>query len=148
MTVKPNIHVPIFGLSTLKDQKLLLSSDNPKKLCLVLHEQHDTKGCHDFLEKVFNAVQLDFEKQISKVVLKNENGFSLTSTSIFEQHEIWICLGVLPKSLGLNIQVDKYTPATFQSNHLLWTDDPLEIMENPVLKKQLWVSLQKLFPTK
>lgn len=148
MTVKPNIHLPIIALSELSDQNVLLTTDNPKKLCLVYEVQHDTEACHEFLEKVFNAVQLDFQKQCSKVIIENNNGFSLTSTSIFKQHEIWICLGIEPKKLGLNLEIDKYGLISFQGNHVLWADNPIEILNDPNLKKQLWVSLQKLFPNK
>ncbi len=148
MSVEPNIHLPIIGLSELSEQKLSIATDNPKKLCLVYDVQHDTKACHDFLEKVFKAVLLDFQQQCSKVILENGNGFSLTSTFIYEQHEIWICLGIDPKNLGLNIELNKYGPVSFQGNQLLWADDPVEILNDPNLKKQLWVSLQKLFPTK
>jgi len=147
MSVEPNIHLPIIGLSDLSEQKLLLSKDNPQKVCLVYHSEHDTNECHAFLEKVFKAIKLDFEMQVSKVILMNANGFSLSNSAIFEQHEIWICLGIAPKYLGLNIETVKYGPISFLGNKLLWTDDPLEILEDPNLKKQLWVSLQKLFPT-
>jgi len=143
---QPQLSIPIIQLKETADISFFPAKDNPVGLCVVYAMENDTKVCLDFLEKVFKAVSVDMMAETSTFKLKEQEGFSLALHSAFEQHNMWICFGITPEQLGLHFEYQKYMPITFREKTFLWTDSPQNIMEDPNLKKLLWVSLQKLFP--
>ena len=145
MSVSPELHVPIIRLTTAPNKNYLRSSDNPRKLCLVYSSAFSTEECYSFLNKVFKAVEIDFNKEVSKLELEDESGISISQHPCYQEHELLISFGPSLQNLGLKVASKKYHPFEFNNKKLLWVNNPKVILDNPSLKKQLWLNLQEMF---
>ena len=146
MPQSPLLSIPIIRLKEASSINFLSGQDNQASLCLVYAVDQDTKVCQDFLEKVLKAVELDIKTQTGQFKLQSEDRFSLIQHLAYKQFDLWISFGIAPERLGLNFEHQKYQSLNFQDKTFLWVDAPQTIMEDPNLKKLLWVSLQQLFP--
>ncbi len=148
MPVSPDLHIPIIRLANPLGKNYVSVKDNPRRLCLVYEAVFGTKECYSFLEKVFKAVEIDFENQTSKLQLEDVFGISISQHPSYQQHDLLISFGPSFHNLGLKVSAKKYVPIEFNNKRLLWVDNPEVILENPSLKKQLWMNLQQLFLVK
>lgn len=125
-----------------------LQGNNQKKILVVLNEdlmpllsQQD-----HLLAKILKAVNIDFPADIYLLSLKP--GASKSINPMINNGEISSILlfGVHPKQISFQINAPKYYPIKIQTVNLLISDELGAIEKDQNLKKQLWTSLQHLFP--
>ncbi len=122
-----------------------LTGEGGKKVFIAFSDGQ-TKDLTDFLEKIFNSVNINLLKDtqlihFSKNTLRWLNPF-------FRENEIMkvFFFGVEPKNAGLNLEHIKYIPVELDGITYLFADEIGTIMNDQALKKHLWRALKEIFP--
>lgn len=122
-----------------------LKGSNQKALLVVL--KTDEKSLIPFLQKILQAIKMDWEKDI--LVLEIDSNTNLKLSEIWDSHKInqVLVFGIPPKQLGLNINIKAYEPLNWTNRQLLFSHD-LTYLNDPkhaAYKKTLWNALKSLF---
>jgi len=140
--------IPVVSLKSSENLQNLQIPSNPSGFTIVLNTRFDTKEYQIFLEKVFQAVGLDYNDQITKIVLDESDQFSLSDHSIFANIQKLIFFGVSPISCGINYHLPPYKMVDYDQRKYLFADYLDAIISSPNLKKDFWIALQQLEPKK
>jgi len=140
------LSIPLIPLIASKKLENFHVPSNPSGLVIVLNAHFDTEEYQVFLEKVFQAVGLDLNSQVTKIVLNSGECFSLSEHEWFANIQRVIFFGVSPTDCGIHYALRPYQMISYDHRQYLLSDQLDEIINTPTLKKDLWVALQQLLP--
>lgn len=117
---------------------------NPDKGIFLSYHAAD-KSMEPFLAKILGAVKLDLQADVLTLEKTIDNDFSFSALSKAQTIYKALFFGIDPKTVGLNVNFQKYQPFTVNGCLFLFADDLKSISENQALKKALWGALQTIF---
>ena len=99
----------------------------------------------EFLAKILSAVGLDLNTEVQSLEKTPENDFSFSRLNRENKLSKVFLFGIHPKSIGLQIQIQKYQPFMLNNCLFLIGDDLTSISQNQASKKLLWAALKGIF---
>ncbi|MEM6963908.1 MAG: hypothetical protein AAF573_04015 [Bacteroidota bacterium] len=123
---------------------------NQKKLLVVFDAKDETLEQKEFLKKILQAAQFDFENDIILLSLTDKATFSFISfrTKIKDRLgdiDNLLAFGFDPTFFGLNINIKPYEPCHFYNCGFLFADALSTLENDKKLKGALWKGMQQLF---
>jgi hypothetical protein len=98
-----------------------------------------------FLEKILSAAGMDLSNDVFWSAVDAEKGAYIGTQVDNKQWNRVLVFGLLPASLGINIEPIVYKPVQFNGCSWLFAENLPALARDPALKKKLWVALQALF---
>lgn len=131
----------------LKQEKLLFLGKNQKNILLIAQDENAVYLSDDdlnFLVDILNACRLSLADIALLNVVKNKDQAYESLLENFRP-EIIIFFGVEPASLGFPLQFPHYQVQQYSNQAYLSAPPLSELAADKEKKKQLWLSLKKLF---
>lgn len=147
------IDFDLIDISEASDVQKMLLNDGLQTI-LVFLRSSDQNEAHliGFLEKVFAAVQIDVKRQVSLFFVASHMPLSLNQLKRLGPVQYVLFFGILPETVGLNIEYTLYQPLPFQTCTYLFAHDLNTLYEERLqggkqYSGALWKSLKSLFLT-
>ena len=116
--------------------------DVSKRIWVVCDTSADTEDLHTFLKKILSAVKVDMDKQVLQIFPNNTEPTNLEPLFKQSMPAKVLLFGVLPSTIGLNLNLTLYEVTSFRNLEILWAEKLSDIENNQDKKRQLWTSLQ------
>ena len=117
---------------------------NNARRTLVLSEQKDFEENGPLLVKILRAVELDFEQDVSFILMQDGETLSLLSTPEISNYDNLILFGIKPMQVGLASQ--KSSSLMRLENLTIIVSGSLDkIIKDSNVKKDLWAQLKAVF---
>jgi DNA polymerase III psi subunit len=117
---------------------------NNARRTLVLSEQKDFEENGPLLVKILRAVELDFEQDVSFILMQDGETLSLLSTPEISNYDNLILFGIKPAQIGL---ASRQSSSLLRlENHTIIVSGSLnKITQDAKVKKDLWAQLKAVF---
>ena len=112
-----------------------------KEVVIVTQEVEENEI--QLLTKIMQAVNKSVETDTCWLQADGIHSYQAISSQI--EFEILLVFGILPKDMGLHLQIRPYQIVQFQGKKMLFVHGLDEVAQNVNYKKQLWGQLQLLF---
>ncbi len=123
-------------------QEYPIDINDIKSVLVVLNEKDHTRENSDLLSKIFNAINLDENKDVTKICLSEIQYVHELAWKVISGKKI-IAFGVEPEVLSLHIVTHYYHPLTIGSHTYLFAHHLSDL--NKERKVKLWSSLKQWF---
>lgn len=119
-----------------KEKGMILYFSNPVEQAMPQEDQ-------EFLSKILAAIKVEFEQ----IAVINVDFVNLPFYEVVNKVDPkkFICLGIHPKRVQLNIDVMPYKVLHLDNRELMFGHSLKDISKDQVLKKRLWEALQQIF---
>lgn len=135
-----------FEIFLLKDELIgKITGGNKRQVLVVAHAQ-DLDAESDFLKKILLAVKIDADRDISLLVVEDEQPFLLFELVKKLSSKIVILFGMSTAQCGLNLNMNWYQAIEHGGVQLLLCHQLRQIASNQLYKRNLWSALQQIFP--
>lgn len=114
-----------------------------QKLLCVLKEDQFGEAETNTLKAICQAIKINFESDVSTLVLKNGQKVSLGSSA--KKFDVILFFGVNPKDASINIDAKLYRIFKFEGPSVLVSHHLQDISADKNKKLYLWKCLQALF---
>lgn len=122
-----------------------VSSETDKAIFVVFERADESPDSQTLLHNIMKATDTVYQIKTQKIAVESHKG-ALAYPLITDKHPKKILVfGISLKSLGLHLEVPKYTPVTINTIVLLRADSLSLINTDKSLKVKLWKALQTMF---
>lgn len=139
---EPNLDFYNFEIYNLKEPNAKANKNRTNKPVVVLL-QNLKKEEIIFLRKIFQAVGLDLDKEVSILEYPQYTSYKEIAAE-FELQKL-VIFGLEPREIGLNLNVKLHQLVEFQEAKILFSYTLDTIANTLAVKKQFWAQLQMMF---
>lgn len=135
----------VFQVDDFNNIKEQISGQNQHKCLVILPITDDNENNATLLSKIFAAVQLDLENDLTIYRWKVDDKPSLIQFLAEYPFTTCIIFGVPPLSLGLKMNMIPWKIIHLKEFSLLYCESLTKIAADQTLKKYLWDNLKQLW---